>query len=272
MGPCLEGKFNPYLGCQFKAKPVDDNNDCTVDFCDAQGIIQHIKIEGCCNNATECHDGNDGTVDKCTNNICSHTPRAGFCTRNRECDDKNKCTTDICDSGACIHKVIDLCCECDIECEDYDQCTVNTCDISTNTCQISLVDNCCHDDEDCGMSPDPCQQNVCQNQTGTPSCNFISNGQCCTNDDCCNDDNICTLDTCGANKKCSNDNIFNCCRDRSDCLADTDFTEYKCGHEDDHVNACYTRAKPKQACDNDCGGWVLFENDQVNHRLRKAAK
>ncbi|EFA76162.1 PA14 domain-containing protein [Heterostelium album PN500] len=91
---------------------IDDGDKCTVDTCDANGVITHTKkvcsgcqscdqADGVCKNAdTNCDDFNKCTIDSCvtnsTQNVCQFKPT--------DCDDKDPCTDDLCDPvQGCLH-------------------------------------------------------------------------------------------------------------------------------------------------------------------------
>ncbi|MFA6547467.1 MAG: hypothetical protein WCT11_00805 [Candidatus Magasanikbacteria bacterium] len=215
----------------------DDNNLCTVDFCE-QGKCSHADASG------DCDDGNACTLkDTCSAGACKGTPV--------DCNDNNPCTDDFCLGGVCYQGVNNA------PCNDNDACTQEMC--SGGTCQIGTVTDCndnnpctidtCDKTKGCTNTPvvcedgDLCTMDWCDFETG--ACLFVNKvcddgkawtedfcdsfgwygvpGQCvaenkpngCSKDtDCKWDGNLCTFvtcngitGTCGAIDKNCNDNL-----------------------------------------------------------------
>ena len=118
----------------FIAAVCDDENACTLDYCDPQFDCMHVDIScddmnvctvdtcdkrlGCQNEEISCDDGNPCTVDTCDAVLgCLNTPHSGAC------DDGNVCTVgDVCDgAGACVPGTPTVC-------SDGDVCTSDACD------------------------------------------------------------------------------------------------------------------------------------------------
>jgi hypothetical protein len=96
--------------------PVDDDNPCTVDSCDAELGARHEPLP----DGTACgSDSNACTVDSCVQGACEHAAIA--------CDDGNACTTDACDfTLGCVATP-----NVGQACDDGDACTVDdACDAS----------------------------------------------------------------------------------------------------------------------------------------------
>ncbi len=64
----------------------DDNNPCTIDFCDAAGCASRLDPSrpGCgglgCTTDAACDDGQPCTRDRCLGGVCSAESIAGCCT------------------------------------------------------------------------------------------------------------------------------------------------------------------------------------------------
>ena len=87
----------------------DDNSVCTVgDVCTgAEG-----RCSGTDNSATECNDNNACTMDYCNAvSGCGHNLIAGCCVADLECDDGDPCTFDVCDTGldTCTNAAAPVC-------------------------------------------------------------------------------------------------------------------------------------------------------------------
>ncbi|HNO77103.1 MAG TPA: DNRLRE domain-containing protein [Phycisphaerae bacterium] len=68
----------------------NDDNGCTHDSCNTNGICEYTNTNGFCD------DGNDCTDDACSNGVCESTPNTD------PCDDGDLCTEfDACAGGAC---------------------------------------------------------------------------------------------------------------------------------------------------------------------------
>ena len=78
-------------------EPVCDGKDCGDDGCGGQ--------------CGSCDDGDDCTVDECTDGECSHFNIPGCCTIDEDCDDGDDCTTDFCSAEfGCLHQDTVTCC------------------------------------------------------------------------------------------------------------------------------------------------------------------
>ena len=120
-----------------------DDNVCTDDVCDANGVCQHIGLGGlpcddllfctgspagdvcvagnCEGLPIDCGDSVACTEDTCSEELkqCLHTPSDALCA------DSNECTIDTCDVAlGCLHGPSDALCD------DDDPCTIDTCDIA----------------------------------------------------------------------------------------------------------------------------------------------
>jgi cysteine-rich repeat protein len=114
-----------------------------------------------------CDDGNDCTIDSCSNSACSHV------LDNSVCDDLIDCTIDGCnEEGACENTPNDALCE------DNNQCTLNKCSTVT-ACTFPIHSGSCDDDIACTVN-DTCHLGQCVGTADCPeslSCN-LSTGMC----------------------------------------------------------------------------------------------
>ncbi len=58
--------------CVHTPLDCDDNNPCTIDECDSVEGCVYTWLEGCCNTNTDCNDGDPCTQDICTGNVCNY--------------------------------------------------------------------------------------------------------------------------------------------------------------------------------------------------------
>jgi hypothetical protein len=70
-------------------------------------------LDGCCEDADECDDGNPCTFDLCFANQCLISPPGeNCCTEDNQCNDNEPCTMDSCGAdNACLYKTIAGCCD-----------------------------------------------------------------------------------------------------------------------------------------------------------------
>ena len=142
----------------------DDDNDCTVDGCNAGGQCIHLPIENCpptCQpdcGADNCGaDGCGGTCGNCSDGaVCADgqcevielpTPEgAGDCTDGVDNDDDGitDCDEPECEAAeGCEEPPVDLCA--DRQCADQNPCTVDACDPATGACVHEAIVGCCLD-------------------------------------------------------------------------------------------------------------------------------
>ena len=212
---CLAAKQTNCCDASTPAIACADQNVCTVDSCDLT-TNKCIHVDGgqagCCNYASDCDDGDCGTVDSCdASATCQHKQNPYTCKSDLECDDGKPCTKDTCalstdGCGACQHDTlpIDQCCMTDAPCIQADQnknpyaavCHTTTCDLSTHKCQSLQKAECCATDKDAVTACDDnnvctveyCQNNQCRHSTPPVGC--------CTSDTMCDDGVGCSLDKC----------------------------------------------------------------------------
>ncbi len=124
----------------------EDWNNCTIEKCISnQCAFQTDPDPLCCNESSQCDDGDDQcTIDVCKNGKCRFLPSgaAGCCTLNSECNDDDPCTIDRCQNNTC--RYVNICCSSDLDCDDGDHvCTNDYC--SQGTCRFipSGAQGCC---------------------------------------------------------------------------------------------------------------------------------
>jgi hypothetical protein len=246
--PCTDNDYCLGAVCTGITKTCSDQNDCTTDYCDPEGICQHIKLTGetcsdgdpcttfdACDNGNcipngvlNCNDQNDCTKDECIKGKgCEWTLLEGD-----KCDDGNPCTDDdeCSKEGECEGK-LNLC-------DDLKPCTSDLCVngscTNTNTCP-SVNPACTVNGCRCGSNLcDPNMNNVCDNgvcKCGSAVCNTVLSNKCENNTCKCGSSGSCnsTLSNqcvngvckCGAEPVCSGDNVICCssgqCKKKWDC-------------------------------------------------------
>jgi len=141
-----------------------DDNVCTDDVCDANGVCQHIGLGGlpcddllfctgtpsgdvcvagnCEGPPIDCSDTIACTADTCSEDLkqCLHTPS------DAACNDAIACTIDTCDVGQGCVSTPD-----DTRCDDGDPCTIDTCD-ATLGC-VHEPDASCQCEDVCRRGP-----------------------------------------------------------------------------------------------------------------------
>ena len=85
-------------------------------------------VDGCCNEAADCDDGDPATTDVCepTTHVCKNLNLG--CADNADCNDSNACTTDLCkEDGTCTHDTIEGCCTTGDQCDPGKVCQGGVC-------------------------------------------------------------------------------------------------------------------------------------------------
>lgn len=239
--PCISTMCDPSTGecSQPIRKDCDDNNLCTADFCDSQGVCQHEGMM--------CALHGSGS---CLQVYCD--PLRGCLTERKDCSDGDVCTADYCDmlKGECTHIPTDnatkcstlskncMPCECrgsDGECickpkecgnnhkdkrnSIEDLCTIQYCDVTDGTCKTS---------EKCKVGQiDACTQGECLQKTG----------ECVIKTKNCDDHNPCTTDACDPIRGCIHEPMICQPHDRctiSGCSSDAGGCFYLPKDCDDH--------------------------------------
>ena len=232
--PCTEDLCLPNGGCasNIKVAPCDDGDPCTVN----DQCINGLCMAG---PPLNCNDDNPCTDDSCNEDgICIHD------ANNLDCDDGNKCTTgDHCSAGICVSLQSLVCnddniCTTDtcnpavgcvfsvnsVPCDDGDVCTTgDTCTQGSCTPQGTLV---CDDGNLC--TDDSCNPGAgCMFEPNDVTCNdgnFCTIGDHCSGGWCvsglwlaCKDDDPCTDDECDPGVGCTHNNNVAFCNDGDLC-------------------------------------------------------
>ncbi len=200
--PCTVGDVCAAAACAGAPTACNDENPCTDDSCDSQGICQHAA------NAGSCSDGNACTVsDHCAAGLCvSGTSDA--------CDDLDGCTADSCDpSSGCVHAAKSDGAIClDAHCEGSVHVLASTClgAVCVPGGQLSCDD------------ANPCTDDTCaaaggcvhaENQASCTDGNLCTTGDVCSGGVClpgapssCDDGNLCSVDGCDPSTGCQHAN------------------------------------------------------------------
>lgn len=182
---CFNAGLSGLKGTCSSNDDCEDNNPCTIDYCDGDPLRCRHKLilwcrddDGCCPES-RCTAENDNDCGK---------PILSGCANNSDCDDKNALTIDICENATkkCNNTLITKCISNDTLCPA--NCTFT----SDTDCDECSEDKDCSDDnacttDTCSGTPKRCFNNA------TPGCNF--NGICVppgarTGDKFCTKDNI----------------------------------------------------------------------------------
>jgi len=226
----------------------DDSNPCTLDECEPGVGCASGNIEGECDDADVCTEG-----DQCKDGKCTGTQVT--------CDDSNPCTSDECDSEAgCLFTDVEGACNDSDPCTSGDICQAGMC--------LGVEDQCeCHEDIDCALlveadkcikgikcntdalpyvceplevvecmeSPSYCVHIECDPGTGAcvasadnegadceepESCVAVGvcvAGECKGEAPDCNDGNACTLDGCEPGAGCVHTALYVACDDSDPC-------------------------------------------------------
>ena len=240
---CLNGLCTPGtpLNC-------NDDNPCTDDWCNDDGICIHAA------NQADCDDGNACTVD-------DHC-QAGTCaaTQAKYCSDDNVCTTDACDPGSgCVFSLNNAPCDDDNVCTTGDKCSAGQC---VSAGELACDDgNLCTDDscdpvDGCLYAPNqaPCNDgNLC---TASDQC---AGGWCVSGPAIdCGDQNYCTDDLCEPGVGCKNVHNTIPCDDADECTIGEKCADGICdgGQE---VNCNDGNLCTDDSCDKDQG--CVYDNN-----------
>jgi len=251
--PCTFGDYCKKGTCKKGLKSTcDDQNDCTVDSCQATVGCINAPASG------SCDDGNPCTPESvCTGGVCHSIAE--------DCDDDNPCTTDTClpDLG-CAHVAFQGACEDGDACTDEDTCVESTCVPGAPTfcsddtectddhcdavfgCYHTLVESaCCSGAVHLCDDGNPCTNDSCNTTTfacnNTPHTDYCDDGNPCTVDDACNnavceagfandcnDGNPCTTDFCDESVGCQNPQFIGPCDDGIECTVDETCIDGQC--------------------------------------------
>ena len=180
-GPCQTNGCSPLVGKCALSKEVDgkvcdaDGNLCTKGDACADGLCKAGKLE-------TCDDKNACTDDVCDPaSGCKSTPSKAACDA-----DGDACTeNDACLAGTCVPGKAKAC-------SDGENCTKDECDKATAQCKNTPLQQSCSDNDLC-TAGDACGFDKASKYTCLPGKSSM-----------CDDNNVCTVDTCDAQKGCTN--------------------------------------------------------------------
>jgi hypothetical protein len=208
------------------APELGDDNDCTVDLCDASGIVHQALPEGSacsdgcaagsCDANARCvtstsfslDDGNPCTVDSCRDGDVFHDPAAGI-----SCDDGNPCNgAEICSTnGECFSTN-------PLSVSDGNPCTIDACDPALGITHVARAagtscsdGNTCNGLETCSADGvcragaalaiddgNPCTLDACSPGSATITHTPVPTGTACSDQNSCNG-----LERCDAAGSCA---------------------------------------------------------------------
>eukprot|EP01091_Cochliopodium_minus_P010111 TRINITY_DN2637_c0_g2_i1.p1 TRINITY_DN2637_c0_g2~~TRINITY_DN2637_c0_g2_i1.p1 ORF type:complete len:1325 (+),score=322.31 TRINITY_DN2637_c0_g2_i1:52-4026(+) len=194
---CSLSTCDPDKGCSYQPKICNDNNNCTVDSCEA-GVCVFKTIDGCKNTTVcpNCVSDDPCVIAKCQNGTCIKTPftcpinRCGTVTPtkfNNTCQcvltQPVQCSTNasVCGTPAC-DPTTGLCSFVNNRvCNDNDPCTNDICTIVQGKAVCSFTQITCPGDS-------PCSRKKCAVVSGALTCidNPIANTLNCTSTFCAN--------------------------------------------------------------------------------------
>ena len=171
-GACTDGDLCTYADvcsagkCAGLPLNCDDQNPCTLDFCNSLMGCVHEPLSGACDDHSVC-TLNDWCVDGkckgvrvdcndynfCTDDLCDPVLGCKYAFNSAPCNDYNLCTTnDQCTVGLCKGS--------SKACDDGNACTSDSC-VSTVGCQNLFNTNVCDDGNPC-TEGDLCNGGVCK--------------------------------------------------------------------------------------------------------------
>lgn len=206
--PCTDGDKCQGGACVPGPQPdCNDNNDCTNDSCDNQGICRNLPISGACNDKNDCTK-NDTCIggnckggspvncddnNQCTNDWCEQVGGCKHAFNSNPCNDMNFCTqVDVCTDGVCVGSGL-------VSCDDNKPCTQDDCSPMTGCSHLYIMGPC--QDGDFCTEGDYCAAGAC------------IKGQLIS----CDDNNDCTNDSCDPTKGCVHSNNSMSCEDGIAC-------------------------------------------------------
>jgi hypothetical protein len=237
--PCTTDTYNG-ASCIYESVDCNDGNDSTLDSCsngacinkpiDYEMVLSENSCDdhdpctddtfngtGCENTPRTCEDGNDSTLDSCSNGVCVNEPtdreiilsennstllssgealmahHPHGCDEHNPCDDGNPATYDYCYKGKCYN-------------------TTTSCDDGNNCTKDSYNGTACVHVLDCGDG-DACTTDTCDGEECKHTPKSCDDGNPCTADTCdhkkgcqsrwkCDDSNPCTVDHCDTDGGC----------------------------------------------------------------------
>jgi hypothetical protein len=214
--PCTEDSCDAEQGCVNSALSdtlCDDGDACTTeDFCD-DGL--------CTGAAVACND-----EDPCTMDFCNSASGCVFEPTDSLCDDGDPCTVgDLCSGGICEGTPISCDCLTDEECEDLED--GDLCN-GTLVCDLDqFPPKCAVDEETLIECPAPdgidaeCLEAVCAADTGECSLVPANESKACSDGDACTISDICEAGECYSAKPLN-------CNDGNPCTDDICSPELGC--------------------------------------------
>lgn len=169
-----------------------DGRSCSTESCIGGKCRYGAVGAGCCDQVLECPYG-----WQCVSGTCTQ------CQQASDCDDGNNCTVDSCTADStCQHTEIAECCNAitNSKCGDGDSCTIDTCNLVTETCGHAAVTDplCCNQKSDCKPA-DPCFAYICYSnpKSAYPRCRIGPlQAACCDMDSDCTGNNACQTGRC----------------------------------------------------------------------------
>ena len=197
---------HPCEGPDCEDQVCQDDNQCTVNFCNQNGQCDWslAELAECCDDHEDCRPGglwddeNPSTLDYCEDYQCVHESNPTYCDDSGAfpcAADSDVCTEDLCDLdlNVCVHNTIEDCCYNDGECDDGNVCTLDNCSMPQGypTCVHTNIPGECDDQVACTVD-DTCTDGTCAGSSA---------------DDLCNDSNECTTDACDPILDCQHDAV-----------------------------------------------------------------
>jgi len=213
----------------------DDDNVCTGDLCDGQGVCLHVNVTAACDDGEACTHSD----------ICE----AGVCAgQSYDCSDDNPCTDDIClGDGTCENPNNTLPCNDDNACTHSDTCGGGTCNGTAYTCSDGNVctDDVCNGDGSCTY---PAADGPCDDGNACTQNDQCSAGSCGGEAYECDDGNPCTDDICNGDGTCSHPNNTLPCNDDNACTHSDTCGDGTCN------GTAYTCSDGNDCTDDVCNG------------------
>ncbi len=223
--PCTIGDYcwNGTCSAYGSEKSCDDENECTIEYCDSTKPPGQECVSSNVSNQQPCDDGNICTEgDHCQEGVCESGTQLEDC-----CNDGNSCTEDSFDVGLnkCVFDPIPMA---GVVCNDGDPCTLGDVCNGTGQCSPGAVENTCEDDNSC--TDDYCLANIGCRHTDLSDIVCNDGDPCFVQDMCdegvckpgteidCADTNDCTNDYCLPFEGCQHDPLNSgTCNDGDPC-------------------------------------------------------
>ena len=194
--PCTVGDRCVEGVCVGTKASCDDKDPCTIDYCDPNlqtCVNQPILLCRKCTRNEDCFDGNDCTLDICSDGVCKFLKQNGG-----TCDDGDSCTgDDRCVNGECVGGALRVC--------EERPCNVVYCDPS-HGCVYVPVGGACDDGNPLTVG-DRCVNGVCV-PGAVSNCSSMPEGSTCTDGDDTTTQDFCLAGKCVGIKE-TNFKVFN---------------------------------------------------------------